>query len=289
MAVVRRLTAYLSWKSLPSDAMSSREIHRDLPDEDIIAHCWSSNAEYLAGTENLGRKVVKIGDDTVVKFGRSVTKFEFENLKIARALVDPNIVHIPEVYRFFSDNDGKLGFLRNRGYILMEYVRGTRIDPLEDPEKVQKIAGIVAHFASIRGDIPGTLSRGPCGSILFPDCDEFTFDTVQAMEDFFNGRLFPHNPPKINLKGVDLVLCHLDIAPRNILWKEDGSVCLLDWASAGFYPRCFEFAAQNYLLGFEKEFNQMLIDAIEPPLSKAEEAISLGVMVARGNSERYTL
>ena len=270
--------------------MTALKIHRDLPDEELIAHCWSPNAVFLGETKNLGRKVVQIGDDAVMKFGRSVTRFEFENLKIAKALVDSKIVYVPEVYRFFTDNGGKLGFLRDRGYILMQYVHGMKIDPLEDPERVQRIADIVTHFASIHGDIPGTLSRGPCGSILFPDNgDEFIFDTVRAMEDFINERLFPHDPPKINLEDVELVLCHLDIAPRNILWMNDGSICLLDWASAGFYPRCFELAAQRYLLGFEKNFNQMLIDAIQPPLSEAEQAQSLSVRIARGNSERFTL
>ena len=269
--------------------MALPKVHRDLPDEEIMAHCWGPNAEFLGGTDKLGRKVVRIDDNTVVKFGCSVKRFEFENLKIAKSLVDPDIVHIPEAYRFFTDNEGKRDYWDDNGYILMEYIQGTNIDPIEDPELVQRIADIVAHFASIRGEIPGTLSRGPCSGILFPDCDEFTFTTTQAMEDFFNRRLFPHNPPKINLKGVELVLCHLDIAPRNILWKEDGSICFLDWASAGFYPRCFESAAQKYLLGFEKNFNQMLIDAIMPPLSEDEEAVALGVMVARGNSEKYTL
>jgi serine/threonine protein kinase len=269
--------------------MTRSYIHRDLPDEEIIAHCWSPNAQFIGDTDKLGRRVVQIGDDAVVKFGCSVKRFEFENLKIAKTLVDPSVVYIPKVYRFFTDDEGKRGYWGDRGYILMEYVHGIKADPIETPDLVQRIALIVAHFASIRGDIPGTLSRGPCNGILFPDCDEFTFDTVQAMEDFFNRRIFPHQVSKINLKNIDLVLCHLDIAPRNILWKDDGSICFLDWASAGFYPRCFEFAAQLYLLGFEGNFNQMLIDAIMPPLSKEEQAVSMGVIVARGNSERYTL
>ncbi|KAK2768420.1 hypothetical protein FQN54_000275 [Arachnomyces sp. PD_36] len=267
--------------------MTAPKIHRDLPDEELIAHCWSPDAEFIGGTKELGRKVAKIDDGTVVKFGRSVTKFEFENLRIAKSLVDPKIVHIPEVYRYFEDNGGKFGYLRDRGYILMEYVYGTKIDPIEDPKLVRKVADIVAHFASIKGDVPGTLSRGPCGSILFPDNDEFTFETVQAMEVWINRRIFPHQSSKISLKGVELVLCHLDIAPRNLLWCEDGSICFLDWASAGFYPRSFEVAAQHYLLGFEKDFNQMLMDAM-PPLSKDEEAQSRGIMIARGNSERYS-
>ncbi|KAK2753148.1 hypothetical protein FQN54_007974 [Arachnomyces sp. PD_36] len=266
--------------------MALPNIHKDSLDQHIIAHCWGSNAEFIGGTEQLGSKVVKIDDNTVVKFGTGVKRFEFENLKIAKSLVDPSVVYIPDAYRFFCDDEGKRNFVGDNGYILMEYVHGTKIDPIEDPALVQRIADIIGHFASLRGEKPGTLSRGPCNGILFADRDEFTFDTVQALEDFINRRVL--NKPKVNMKGVDLVLCHLDIAPRNILWREDGSICFLDWASAGFYPRCFEFTAQHYLLGFEKNFNQMLMDTIRPPLAKEEEAQSFGVMTARGNSERYT-
>ena len=40
--------------------------------------------------------------------------------------------------------------------------------------------------------------------------------------------------------GSELILCHLDIVLRNFLLLRDGSISLLDWASAGFYPRIFE-------------------------------------------------
>lgn len=30
------------------------------------------------------------------------------------------------------------------------------------------------------------------------------------------------------------------VAPRNFILLQDGSLCLLDWTSAGFYPRFFE-------------------------------------------------
>lgn len=59
------------------------------------------------------------------------------------------------------------------------------------------------------------------------------------MERWLNVRL-PDVKSKLELQHYPLVLCHLDLAPRNILWLSDGSVCFLDWATAGFYPRLFE-------------------------------------------------
>ncbi|KAK2763307.1 hypothetical protein FQN54_009943 [Arachnomyces sp. PD_36] len=270
--------------------MAPTKIHPDSSAEDLIAHCWGPDAEFIENTERYANHVVKIGDSAVMKFGRLVTKFEFENMKIAKTLVDPNIVYIPEVYRFLSDSDGD-AYGRDRGYILMEYVHGRRIDPLDDPERIERIAKIVAHFASIRGEQLGALGGGPSRGIIFPDnYGDPVFDDVQAMEDFYNKRLFPRNGVKLdlNLKGVELVLCHLDIAPRNIIWRDDDSICLIDWVSAGFYPRSFEFATRRYLLGSEGDFDQMLLDAIKPPLSEEERVQSLAVVIARGNAERYT-
>lgn len=68
-----------------------------------------------------------------------------------------------------------------------------------------------------------------------------------------------------------LVLCHLDVAPRNILWLEDDSTCFLDWASARFYPRLFEVSAQRILLGKEGTFNKIALDSLGA-LSYEEEA-----------------
>ncbi|KAK2761221.1 hypothetical protein FQN54_001743 [Arachnomyces sp. PD_36] len=270
--------------------MATPKIHKGLPDSELIAHCLGPDAEFVGGTENLGRKVVRIGDDAVIKFGFWVKRFEFENLKIAKSLVDPNIVYIPDAYRYFEDDEDKSDPLFGPyGYILMEYVRGTKIDPIDDPKLVQRVADVVAHLSSIKGETPGTLSRGPCGSILFRDNFELIPNNLQELEDFLNKRIFSHNiPSKITLEGSELVLCHLDIAPRNILWKNDGSICFLDWDSAGYFPRCFEFAARSYLLGFEGNFDQMLLDTMKPPLSEAEKVISRGVQVARGNAERYS-
>ena len=40
-----------------------------------------------------------------------------------------------------------------------------------------------------------------------------------------------------------LVLCHMDIHPRNILIDKTGTPWLIDWGTAGVYPPWFEYAA----------------------------------------------
>ncbi|KAJ5699380.1 hypothetical protein N7536_002393 [Penicillium majusculum] len=70
-----------------------------------------------------------------------------------------------------------------------------------------------------------------------------------------HGYLFMEYIPGQNLQDIDLevrkdidltphllVLCHGDICRRNIILADDGSICFLDWAYSGFYPRSFELA-----------------------------------------------
>lgn len=154
-------------------------------------------------------------------------------------------------------------------------------------EKIRRIAKITSHFATIHGTIPGTLSRGPSSGIIFAESHEQIFDSAEHLEAFLHKRLLPHHD-KPSFKDSTLILCHLDIAPRNIIWKDDGSICLLDWATAGFYPRSFEFAAQGYSQCGDEDFNR-LMELYMEPLSELERAQCQAVMIARFNCEKYNL
>ncbi|TVY88234.1 hypothetical protein LAWI1_G007368, partial [Lachnellula willkommii] len=56
----------------------------------------------------------------------------------------------------------------------------------------------------------------------------------------FLNTIADYNPgPKsdrFDFAAAKLVMCHGDLAPRNILQLDDGRLALLDWANAGFYP-----------------------------------------------------
>jgi thiamine kinase-like enzyme len=66
------------------------------------------------------------------------------------------------------------------------------------------------------------------------------YKTLHGLENWINGRQKNY----ISLQGEQCILCHLDLSSKNMLWLEGGTVCLLDWASAGYYPRYFELVAQ---------------------------------------------
>ena len=54
----------------------------------------------------------------------------------------------------------------------MEFIEGKVIDPLEDVTAVEKVAGVLDHFATFGHAIPGSLCRGFCRGLLFPETED---------------------------------------------------------------------------------------------------------------------
>lgn len=102
------------------------------------------------------------------------------------------------------------------------------------------------------------------------------------MQKWFNSRLFAEQGQVQFDHTGPFVLCHLDIAPRNIIWCDDGCICLLDWASAGFYPRLLEYVS----LHLQKD--QKLLNALGF-ITENEEEQQKKICRALYNIERYSL
>lgn len=228
-----------------------------------------------------GKRIIKISDNTVVKWGPDVTEEEAENQRIAYELVDSRIVRVPRVYTFFFSDE------RGWGYIVIEFIEGNVIDPLEDPTAIKKVAGVLDYFSTLEHTIPGSLCGGFCRGLLFPETEDLIFDSLDNMERWFNSRLFEHDP-KLSFQGSKLVLCHLDVASRNILWQEDGPPCIIDWASAGYYPRLFEFCAQWVIEGKDGIYNSRLLSSMKP-LSNREIAQKDAFLCSWRNIQKYPL
>lgn len=116
--------------------------------EDFQASVIASCANPLPGNivSQYGKRIIRISDHQVVQWGLDVTK------KMAYDLVDTRIVRIPRVYAFFSDE-------QSYGYIVMEFIGGKVIDPLEDITAIEKVAGVLDYFSTLWHTSPGSLWR----------------------------------------------------------------------------------------------------------------------------------
>ncbi|PGH36501.1 hypothetical protein GX50_00688 [[Emmonsia] crescens] len=252
----------------------------ELSDHELIAFCLDGPPSRIVGGTQYGHLVVRISEKVVIKFGMGISRDEADNQQRAYDLVDHNIVRVPRVHRYFTDEVG-------RGYIMMDYIEGKVIDPLDDPDIIGRVICVLDHFSTLIGDKPGSLSGGPCHGLLWPDTEDLTFKNIENMEAWFNSRLFP-GEGRISFQNHDLVLCHLDIAPRNIIWQPNGAICLVDWASAGFYPRLFEFWAQWNIEGKEGSFNTLLLNSMKP-LPELERAQQWPICQVWYNTQKYAL
>ena len=257
----------LSKEFVTMELLSTRP--EDLSDSEIIERCFNPNRQVIGGLM-YGNRVVKLSEEIVVKFGRGVTAEEADNQRRVTELLDRNIVRIPQVYRFFT----RLVKGAPRGFLVMEYIHG-HFSESPNSRQINQLAQILSYFASIHGEHPGPLQRGVSRGLLWEENGKPAFESIQQMERWLNFRLPDVEAKKLALEKYPLVLCHLDLAPRNILWLDDGSVCLLDWASAGFYPRFFEVSLLKLMEYTHGDYETTLITRMERLTDDEEAQISL--------------
>ncbi|KAL9087437.1 MAG: hypothetical protein Q9159_003649 [Coniocarpon cinnabarinum] len=152
-----------------------------------------------------------------------------------------NIVYIPKVCDFF---------VREAGYPVTEFIDGTAGQVSNKQFNIVKL--VVHHLHSIKPEevgLVGPLGGGEPKGVRWKRTHGFSFASEEAVDGYFKAWTLPAawKPSKHRLRSqsrpdpdTDLVLVHLDLAPRNFIWMKYGSLCLLGRESAGVYPRFFE-------------------------------------------------
>jgi serine/threonine protein kinase len=200
---------------------------------------------------------VKISPNIAAKIGRCVTASEAATQAFAHKELDPSIVYVPKVYRYFRRSRGVAYDEHNEhGYLFMEYIPGQKLQDLETAalaELVPRAVEVIEHLGHVRGrSAPGSVGGGiPMGHIFGDDGAKTSGKSVDEINAYMNKHLEYRNIYLSRRRGIEcndtiditphpLVLCHGDICRRNLILREDRSLCLLDWGYAGFYPRFFE-------------------------------------------------
>lgn len=248
----------------------------DLSDTEIIQRCKQATPDDLLGDLSSDNKIFRLNQFLVVKFGFLLSEDEARNQMKAHEILDPSIVRIPRVYRYFRDSS-------RYGYIVMDYMKGEQKEAITTATQIRDMTLILQHFASQTSSIPGSLAGGPSCSCIFGESDCPTFASVGDLERWFNLQLFD-TTKRVSFQQLDLILCHLDLFPRNILWLDGQPPCVLDWASAGFYPRLFERCSQ--LTSQRPEENRVVLDQ---GLSEFETLQANLVLRASWNNVKFCL
>ncbi|TID16837.1 hypothetical protein E2P81_ATG09396 [Venturia nashicola] len=254
----------------------------------MIDHNTASDDELIAFCKTPGHAlshelpyIVQLSDTAIVKFGVGVYEEEANNQRRAFDLLNPHTVRVPRVYRFFQL---EIEYGMTEGYLVMEYIDGDIPSPERYPTLAARLLPILEQFETIQHSIPGPLGGGISYGMFWED-DYPCFTSTKTLEDWINQRIFG-KVQKLSFENTTLVLCHMDLAPRNIMELSDGSICILDWASAGFYPHVFEVAMLQ-IKPFGENEDKFIEPLLQHVMSKQEPTQLAQVTEAWGNSQRF--
>ncbi|OAL56908.1 hypothetical protein IQ07DRAFT_22389 [Pyrenochaeta sp. DS3sAY3a] len=244
-----------------------------MSDTDIIRSCHSSRYPRLSDPI-CSNKVIQISPDIVVKFGRFVKRGKFLNQRVAFQRLDSSIVRVPKPHRFFQHEA--------IGYLVMEFAQGDVPSVQEALAIAPQLGRILSHLHEMHGEVPGSLGGDPVQGVMWPDSD-LVFKDQESLEKWLNIRL--RRPGhSISFEDQGLVMCHLDFVPRNMV-VYDSTVTLLDWSSAGYFPRIFDYIACSFS-PFDVGFFHYLQPHLQR-LTEKEEKTSRNVLRALENSQIY--
>ncbi|KAK6433348.1 hypothetical protein LTR95_010473 [Oleoguttula sp. CCFEE 5521] len=196
----------------------------------------------LIRTLDMINPVLRLTEGVVVKFGIGVMPSEACALQFAHDHLDPMIVKVPKMIQFFSDESNSPW---STGYLVMEFMSGTPLDEVEDLDATsitRRLTRVLDHLHTFTHTRPGPLGGGPAHGLLWSEYSSGQeFSTLHDLQAYLNRRLAAvRGNGSVDVTGSKLSLCHLDFSARNILLSADGSITLLDWGCAGFYPSIFE-------------------------------------------------
>jgi len=207
-------------------------------------------------------QVILITDDTVAKVSQDVDEeVTYPSEAFALDVVSQHTtIPVPRVRRVVKRRHGDY-------LIVMDLIPGKQLSTLwpamtstERAIMVEKLQDYVQQLRKVsipQRQIPGPLdrdlnprtcesppvfgqvvsSRGPFAS--YADLEAFFTDRRQKMMSYAGVDIAPFNA------AYPLVLTHQDLNPRNIIVGGDGTLSIVDWTWAGFYPEWWESVAMK--------------------------------------------
>ena len=217
--------------------------------------------------------VVRVGEHFMVKYGPGVRLQEGENMLFVQ---QSSNVPVPTLYALFHDEE------TGNNFIVQEYIPGQDMfrywDTLDQAGKEAVASQLRRHLDELRS-IPspgyyGGVWRQPImdfyltgGMDVGPRPDTPACDTeeewVEAMLTMGQD-IYAVEPPMryewlktmyhSGLRGHEPVFTHGDLDRGNILVRDDGTLVLIDWEYAGWYPSYWEFSNMSIVVSHRDDW-----------------------------------
>lgn len=206
-------------------------------EDDIIQSCRPAFAhkknEHLYRTSS--EAIVKVAKDNEMRESSNMTYIaQHTNARIS----------LPIVYRSFA-----------RGkdcYTVMQFIEGETLNEVpwlsrgltQRKSILKQVAAGIDILRTLTSKAPGPAGGGsPVGDLFSTFGARRNFSDARELETWMDQKLALGRGGSFAGKFDTLVMCHMDIALRNLVLNSDGNVWFLDWEWAGFYPAEFEIAS----------------------------------------------
>lgn len=221
-------------------------------------------------TDAYGRRLVRVWEHFVVKFGTGVVPIEAENMLFVKK---STTIPIPKVFAIYqSQGDEK----RRTPYIVMEYVLGTSLlalwSGLSTDEKAAIATQLRTYFDQLRqlqhpgyfGNIAGgppldDVFNAPLGSKEVNGPFATEDELLDCVFRVYLAEAGERMAPKVEyyrrvlpsiLRGSGApVFTHDDFQRKNIIVRPDGKAVMVDWEFAGWYPSYWEYCTALVAFG----------------------------------------
>lgn len=182
--------------------------------------------------ERKNKTVYKDGDKTIKLFVEDYSKADILNEALNQARVEEGTdLNVPELI--------EISRIDNRWALVSEHIEGTSLDRLmaQNPEKEDEYLNI---FTDVQLNI---LSKTVPLLNTIKDKYKRRIDNMSNISENVKYELLQRLDGMKNHKK----LCHGDFNPSNVIVKEDGSICVIDWAHVTIGNASAD-VAQTYLL-----------------------------------------
>lgn len=244
-----------------------------------------------------GTIVARVHNAAVLKYSSEVHLSEAWNMRRVRKSIK---MRVPAVIDAWEVGNQEEGHDTRIGYLLMEYIEGELVSQIWPSLSVQARRDIYRQLdqflhqlheiqTSSPGPFGGGVSRGP----LFTDYGAGPFRSKGDITAWFNERLLvcqefgraPLTQPSFSSHFDSLVMCHMNIATRNLILDNQGRVWVLDWAHAGGYPGYFEVAVLTRT--GEPDFAEALLEMVgNDHAEEVEELLAIGFALTTAAATR---